>query len=105
MTQVATVTWVDPIVGAGQSALASLVIYAAVDTAGAAGPLTEIGRVSPGVQTFTSGAGQLTSGALYYFSVKALDVNGLLSQQSNWAGPVGPVGGPSAPTGAQATLG
>lgn len=105
MTQVVTVTWNDPVVGSGQAALASLTVFSALDTNGNAGPLVSLGSVAPGVQTFTSAPGQLTSGAMYYFTVKATDVNGLVSQQSNWAGPLGPVGGPSPPTNAQATLG
>lgn len=105
MTQVATVKWTDPTVGAGQAALATLNVYAAVDTNGSAGPLQHLGDVAPGVQTFTSTAGQLTSGSMYYFTVKATDVNGLQSQQGNWAGPLGPVGGPNPPASIQASLG
>ena len=99
-----TVTWVDPAVGAGQAALATLTIYAALDTAGSAGPLIVIGTVSPGVQTFTGPTTSLASGSQYYFTVKATDVNGIQSQQGNWAGPLGPIGGPSAPTNVQAML-
>jgi hypothetical protein len=104
MTQVATVTWTDPAVSSGQAALASLQIYAALDSGGNAGPLELLGAVNPGVQTFSTAPGQLISGSMYYFTVKATDVNNLQSQQGNWAGPLGPVGGPSAPTNVQASL-
>jgi hypothetical protein len=104
MSQV-TVTWNDPVVGAGQAALQTLTVYAALDTNGNAGPLVSVGTVNPGVQTFTIPVGQLTPGNSYYFTVKATDVNGLQGPQGNWAGPLGPIGVPGPPTNVQATGG
>lgn len=105
MAQVATITWIDPIVGIGQAALASLNVYAALDENGGAGPLVLLGSVNPGVQVFEIPPGPLTSGQSYYFTIKATDVNGLQGPQSNWAGALGPIGVPGAPTGTTATLG
>ena len=106
MTQVATITWVDPAVEAGQAALQTLDVYgAAVGIDGNVGPLVLLGTVLPGVQTFTTAIGQLASGSTYYFTVKATDINGLHGPQGNWAGPIGPVGVPSAPINVQVTFG
>lgn len=105
MAQVATITWVDPVVGIGQAALASLQVYAALDVNGGAGSLVLLGSVNPGVQIYEIQPGPLTSGQSYYFTVKATDIDGLQGGQSNWAGALGPIGVPGAPTNAQATLG
>lgn len=102
---VATITWVDPPVTTGQAALQTLDVYAALDTDGNAGPLILLGTALPGVQTFTTVLGQLQSGSSYFFAVKATDINNRQGPQGNWAGPLGPVGVPDAPTNVQASLG
>lgn len=104
MTSVATVTWDDPPVGPGQAALQTLTVYAALDTDGNAGPLVPVGTVAPGAQSFATAPGQLTAGSSFFFCVKATDINGLVGPQSNWSGPLGPVGVPGAPTNVQAVL-
>ena len=100
-TQTVTVTWSDPVVGPGQAALKSLQIYSALVSGG---PNTLLGTVNPGVQTFTSAAGQLAPGTAYYFTVAATDINGEQGPDGTYFGPLTTSAVPSAPTNVQATL-
>ncbi len=100
-SQTLTVTWVDPPVNPGQSALATLTIYAAlVDPVTAAlGPAVSIGTVAPGAQSFVSPAvPPLAVGSSYRFSVRATDSGGLQGQPSALSAVIGPIGAPGIPT-------
>ncbi len=107
MGSIVTVAWTDPAVGPGQKPLAALNVYAALDTGGSAGPLVLVGSVQPGVQTYQVPPESLQAGQSYYFTVKALDTSTppIEGPQGNWAGSIGPVGAPGAPTNITATIG
>ncbi len=99
--QTLTITWADPVVGAGQSALATLTVYSAlVDPVTAAlGPAVSVGSVIGGVQSFVSPAVPLLAlGSSYRFTVRATDVNGLQGLPSALSAVVGPIGAPGVPT-------
>lgn len=103
-TQTVTVTWVDPVVGPGQAALATLTVYAALVTT-SVGPLFPFGTAAPGAQTFSGPATPtLATGSRYVFTVKATDANGLEGLQGNNSATLGPIGAPGAPTIVKAVL-
>lgn len=106
-SQTLTITWADPIVGAGQAALATLTVYAAlVDPITAAvGPAVSVGTAAPGAQSFASPAVPLLAvGSSYRFTVRATDANGLQGLSSALSGVIGPIGAPGVPTALHVTL-
>src|SRR5258708_1246564 len=106
-SQTLTVTWVDPIVSPGQSALPALTVYSQLVspiTAGL-GPAVAFGGALPGPQSFIGPAvPTLAVGSSYRLSVRATDANSLQGLPSALSAIIGPVGAPGIPTALHVTL-